>query len=285
MEAAGRKYIYYPSRSDEIKIWNLADLHLMNRATDEGRIKHDIQAIKNDPFSFWIGGGDYVDYIGYSDKRFDPDSVAPWVTIKDLGKLGEVGMHKCCEMFRPIADKCLGLLLGNHEKKHELRTTHQGWHGWLCKELGVSDFQYCAIFHLTFIRKPSIEIPIISTEPLPDNTQWTQTILAHHGSGYAVTSGGKLNRLIRFMHSFDADVFFCGHVHDDISKRQIVITVDRSGKHLIEKVKLGTITGSYLRTYAQNCTTYGEQRGYEPVPLGAVSVAFVPDKKEKWAKT
>ena len=288
MEAAGRCYIYYPSRSDVIKIWNLADIHMMNAACDEDRLRHDIEVIKNDPYSFWIGGGDYVDYIGYSDKRFDPDAVAPWVSVSDLGRLGQIGLEKCRDVFMPIRHKCLGLLLGNHEKKHELMTEHNGWHGWLCKELDVPDLQYSAMFHLTFYRLTDIDEPTLSFKLKQKNggtSGWTQTIFAHHGAGYASTPGGKLNRLIRFMHSFDADVFFCGHVHDDISKKFIQLSISRDGKSLMEKVKLGTITGSYLRTYAQGCTTYGEQRGYEPVPLGAVSVTFEPDKMEKWART
>ena len=40
-------------------------------------MKRDRDAILNEPNTFWIGGGDYAEFIGFGDtKRFDPDAVA-----------------------------------------------------------------------------------------------------------------------------------------------------------------------------------------------------------------
>lgn len=276
MIAAGKRFITHPSRTDEIRIWNLSDLHLMSKACSEDAIRRDVQEIRDDPHSFFLGGGDYCDFIGYSDKRFDPDSVADWVSVSDLGRLGEVGMRRIRDLFEPIKHKCLGLLMGNHEKQYALRTDHENLHGWLCTELGVPDLGYCCFMDIVFRRQKGQPTLSLSAPP-GKHTSQTFRIFAHHGAGYAQTPGGKLNRLIQFMHSFDADVYFCGHVHDQVGRRQIMLTADSSCGKLTQRERLGVISGSYLRTYAQNTCTYGEQRGYAPVSLGAAWVAIHPE--------
>jgi hypothetical protein len=42
---------------------------------------------------------------------------------------------------------------------------------------------------------------------------------------------------------------------------------------------VGVISGSYLKTYAQGVTTYGEQKGYEPTSLGAAWVQIHPESR------
>lgn len=68
MEATGRRYIAHPSRSDEITIWNMGDFHWMNSACAENRLKKDIKKIRDDPYSFFVGTGDYLEWITPSDR-------------------------------------------------------------------------------------------------------------------------------------------------------------------------------------------------------------------------
>ena len=298
MRAAGKHYIVYPNTTRVFKIWNLSDLHIMNTATAEDKIKQDIQVIRNDPNSFWLGGGDYLDFIGYRDKRFDPDSVADFIKVSNLGELHKVGTEKLIEIFKPIKHKCLGLLLGNHEKKYALQTDQSDRHAWMCEELGVKNLSYCALFDIMFRHSGKAKSPLLNpyggelkeikshygvgAGKVNDERgyrSWQIRVFCHHGAGFAQTPGGKLNKLIQFMQSFEADISFCGHVHDQLARREVYIGADKMCRNLIEKVKLGVISGSYLKTYAQDCTTYGEQRGYRPVPLGAAVIEVQPDKR------
>lgn len=280
MEADGKRYIIHGSRSDVFTIWHFADLHLMARACAEHQLEEDLKKVEADPFAFWFGGGDYCDFIGYSDKRFDPDAVAPWVSVKDLGKLGEKGMARVKKLFWPIRHKCMGLLMGNHEKKYALKTEHEGLHGWLCTELGARNLQYSALFDLHFVRDPQQETPRIQLEAHKGFSSTSFRIYAHHGCGYAQTPGGKLNKLIQFMQSFEADLYFCGHVHDRVGRREPTLGADADCTKLVAHTRLGVIAGSYLKTYAQGVTTYGEQKGYRPVSLGAAVVTICPEKRE-----
>jgi len=277
MQAAGRRWITYGSEKDEITIWAVGDLHIGSRACAEDKLKRDLKRIAEDPFSFWIGLGDYADFLGYTDKRFDPDSVAEWMTVRDLGKLGAVSYERVRELFKPIASKCLGLLQGNHERKHDLMLEQQDRMAWLCTELGVPNLGYSALLDLILHRVVRQKFPkLVAKAPGETGTSWRIRFFCHHGAGYAQTPGGKMNRLSRFMDAFEADVYLCGHVHDQIGRRQPIITADRECGTIRSRDRVGIVTGSYLKTYAEGATTYGEQRGYQPVNLGMASVTLCP---------
>jgi len=253
MEAAGKRYVNYSSRSASFRIWNLSDIHWMSKACAEDEVRKDVQTIADDPYSLWIGGGDYCDFIGYTDKRFDPDAVASWVKVKDMGELGRFGMRQIRDLFWPIRKKCLGLLLGNHEKKYELHTEQESLHAWFCEELGVPNLQYSSLFDVVFFRYPHGGKPRLSMKAPPQRifSRRQFRIFCHHGAGYAQTPGGKLNRLIQFMTAFDADIYFCGHVHDNLARKEPAIGADVSCKKLTQRTRLGVIAGSYLKTYQQ----------------------------------
>jgi hypothetical protein len=53
---------------------------------------------------------------------------------------------------------------------------------------------------------------------------------------------------------------------------------------LTNRTKIGVVSGSYLKTYAQGVTSYGEQKGYEPTTLGAAHVQIRPDTREVWGR-
>ncbi len=281
MDAAGKRYIYYPSRTDTIRLWHIADCHVLNKASALKQLKKDVAEIAEDPCSFWTGGGDYCDFIGYRDNRFDPDCVADWVRIKDLGRLGEVGFKYIHKLFLPIAHKCLGLLEGNHERSYQLHMEQQDRMGWLCSELGVQNLHYCALVDIVFVRDSHIRKPKLSDKPPKKGDCWAQRLFLHHGAGYAQTPGGKLNKLIQFMQSFEADVYLIGHVHDQMGRRQPTLGANDPCTDIVQHERLGVISGSYLKTYSKGVTTYGEQRGYRPTNLGSAIVTFIPSKREK----
>lgn len=279
MEAAGKRWIVHPHKSDVFKIWNLSDLHMMSRACAEKDLRRDVELIRDDPFSFWIGGGDYCEFVGRTDKRFDPDSVAEWVSIKDLGRLGDLGYRTVRDLFKPIAHKCLGLLLGNHEKLYALHQEQHDRQTWLCQELNAVNMQYSALLDVVFARRAG-QIRLQHVHPKKAYHCDTFRIFCHHGAGHAQTPGGKLNKLIQAMQGFEADIYFLGHVHDKVGRREPVIGANAACTKLEARQRLGIISGSYLKTYAQGVTTYGEQRLYRPVCLGAAWVTIRPETGE-----
>jgi hypothetical protein len=282
MEAAGKRYIWHSSRQNVFRIWNLSDIHWMAKGCAESDVKRDIKTIANDPNSFWLGGGDYCDFIGYRDKRFDPDAVAEWVPLKKLGELGKYGREQIRDLFKPIRHKCLGLLIGNHERKYEVATEQESWHHWLCEELQVPYLGYCCLFDVVFIRTAHKGEPTLRMEcpPRGNSTASRFRVFAHHGAGYATTPGGKLNKLIQFMQSFEADLYFCGHVHDHVARKEPTLGVDEEARKIVQRERLGIVAGSYLKTYNQGSISYGEQKGYRPTSLGPAVAVVNPEARE-----
>lgn len=287
MEAAGKRYILHPSRSDWLTIWDLADLHDGNAACALDTLKEDIEQIRADPHSFWFGGGDYAEYISATDKRFKANTIASWLTIEDLGRLGTALRKHVRALLQPIRHKCLGLLLGNHEEVYQRIKEQEDLHAWLCTDLNVPNLGYSALCDVIFVRRPQCKQPKLlpRDKPVPKNGTHTRfRFYLHHGAGGAQTEGGKLNKLVQFMDRFDADIYMIGHVHDQIAKRLVQLGADEDCKRIVARQRLGIVTGSYLKTYASGVTGYGEKKGYKPVPLGARFVRIHPETKEAKAE-
>ena len=268
MIPGGQYLIDHRSRSDSFSLWAIGDIHNGNKACALSKLKEDIAKIVADPHARWLGTGDYAEFIGYSDKRFDPDSVAESIKVGDLAELGMVLMREVRDLLMPIKDKCIGVLQGNHELKYE-KLFQQRLTAWLAAELGTKCFDYSTIFDLVFRRGGK------------KGTTKKFRVYAHHGAGYAITSGGKLNRLIGFMHRWPkADIVIIGHVHEKMMHLNVPLDGNAKCSKIIQSPQIGVITGSYLKTYSEGVTTYGEQRGYAPVALGAAAVVIQPTSGE-----
>ena len=102
-------------------------------------------------------------------------------------------------------------------------------------------------------------------------------IHATYGAGSAITIGAKINRLVRAMGDFPyVDLVLYAHVHVG-AEYQLPRLLLRDG-HVAEHLQTGVITGSYLRTYAEGHSGYGERGGYPPAALGHRIVEIIPNK-------
>lgn len=288
MKFCGARYILYPSRTDVFRIRAISDVHYGNKACAVERLKKDLADIETDTHSYWVGVGDYAEYISRTDIRFDPEVVTENLRIADLGRLGKRLTDEVKSMFWPVRNKCLGLLYGNHELKYMKWTEQQDLHDQLCGQLEVPNLGYACMFDLCFVRVPEVEKPqLLPKGDMPltksaDGAGGNRTAFRfylHHGAGWAQTAGGKLNRLIQFMDGFNADIYIIGHVHDETVKTLASVGANRACTESVQQVKLGAIAGSYLRSYQKDVTTYAEQRGYRPVPIGSAVIQIEPDKR------
>lgn len=55
MQAAGKRYIGYNSKSDVFRIWCFSDIHRNSKACALNKAKRDIESVRNDTHAFWIG--------------------------------------------------------------------------------------------------------------------------------------------------------------------------------------------------------------------------------------
>jgi len=288
MQAAGARYIYHGSRTDSFRIWALADFHLGNAGCHEKLLTQHVEEIRTDPFSYWVGVGDYADYIGYRDRRFDPECIKSDMLISDLGRLGQVLTARVAETLDPIRDKCLGLAFGNHEARYMKEAEQQGLHAWLCTELGVPNLGYSFLMDVSFLRKnvPSKFGKVYAAAPDARNTTSTFRLYGHHGAGASATPSGKTRRLQLFMEQHIADAYVIGHVHGKHTLTLTQVGGNRACNELQDFNRMGIITGSYLKTYNEGTAAgYGEKAGYSPAPLGAAVIGYAPDKRELSVRT
>jgi len=290
MVPAGGRYIYYASRTDTFRIWALADFHLGNIGCHKALLKKHIAEIAADPFSYWVGIGDYGEYITSDDKRANAEMRDKEVLPEE--SLGSVGMTLSTyirDLLQPIAHKCLGMGYGNHEFYYMNTKDQQRLHSWLCTELKVADLGYSFLMNVCFIRK-NVPSKLGQVWMSPDIGKGAAVsafrLYGHHGAGGASTRGGKTRRLEKFMHDNPyAHAYFIGHVHDQQVLKIPGLDGDRSCEHLVARDRLGMITGSYLRTYMQGTQAgYGERAAYGIAPLGATIFEFTPDTRESSAR-
>lgn len=285
MTPAGKCYIQYPSRTDQFKLWNVSDIHLGSACCSKNKLREDMERIRDDPNSFWVGGGDYADYIAPNDKRWSAGEVD--AELLPTNKLSNIGIEMygyLRDLFKPVRHKCLGLAVGNHEVKYMAMNNQAGLHGWLCTELQVPNLGYAAIFDVIFARIKCKRPMLLRAEPQAASSRTSFRVALHHGYGGATTPAGKLNSLISFMRNVEADIYFFGHVHDQKGQRINTLGADEKCTKLVNFEKLGIISGSYLKTYSDHHTSYGEMKGYSPTSLGAAFVGIRPEDRRVWGE-
>ena len=295
MEVAGKWYIQFPSRTDAFSIWPMADVHFGNRGCAVKVWQRDIDAIAADPRALWFGLGDLGEYISIDDPRFDAAVIDENTTPEQLGDLGYLLGTRIRDRLKPIAAKCLGLGLGNHELRYYREKEQTHMHHWLLQEMAhaaghmIPNLGYSAFFDLVFIRNPSVKRPILTrTTPLFKGrsdtlSRYSLRFIVHHGAGTAQSRGGKANALARMAALFDADIYVQAHNHTPEAQTASTVGADPHCRKLTERRRLLVRTGPYLLTYAHGVTGYAEQRMYETTSLGAKPIHVLPDKRKVWA--
>ncbi len=260
MECAGKRLIHLPKTQD-IFFYNLSDIHLGNKACAKKKLYETIDEIKKTKFAYWFATGDLGEYISARDKRHDFSSMDDEIfdSPEKIGNMGGTIVDSLVELLEPIKDKCMGIGIGNHEWSYAVANNQESIHRSLCNRLNATYIGYSAF---------------LDTNIKVANRTETRTIrhFLSHGSGGAATPGGKLNTIMKYINQFDADIYWVGHLHDSLAYKVPIVGADRKCNYLMAKIKLGIMSGSFFRTYAQGVTTYSERKGYRPTYLGAAKV-------------
>ncbi|MBC7128377.1 MAG: metallophosphoesterase [Thermoplasmatales archaeon] len=260
--------ITYEKKGEKFRIIPIGDLHIGNAGCDIKKIKALIDWIAEKENTFWIGMGDYLEAINYTDKRFDPTAVAKKF-LNCLDNLVEEQKNEFINLFEKIKHKCIGLHAGNHEEAirrfYHIDVTEE-----IAKEFNVKNLRYSAFTTLQFIRGK-------------DNWKTKATrnfvIFSTHGRAGGRRGGNKINRLEDLMAWFDADIYLLGHAHKKILTTISQLSINGKKKQqLIYKKKIGGVTGSFLQGYALGSTTsYVERYEYPPTDLGVIKITIIPD--------
>lgn len=279
MEATGCRIIEYPDKNAEFSIYDVADQHLLNRGSSMSHILKDRDRIAEDDYALWFEGGDYFDAIYPGDKRFDAQSFDADVSVNDLAELANLALIHYCAIYLPIAHKCLGILLGNHEQKALTHKSQMFIHSALCEKMNAPNMRYSGFTDLYFVHKPNRrKVNLCISYTPPEKFTAKLRVFIHHGMGAANTAGGKINKLKSLVDMVDADLVMMSHVHEQFAKAFLKLQPNHNCTEIGQKVTMGLITGSYLKTYTEGFTGYGEIAGYSPTTLGATRARYKPSE-------
>jgi len=256
------KDIPYTQANSEFRIYFLGDIHAGTIHCSEEKIKAKVAEIGKLKNTFWVGMGDYAEFITASDPRWDPSqkAIPSWV---EQDNIAECQRKWVVDLFKPIKNKCIGLLYGNHEDSIRIHS-HINVQKNICDDLDVPNLGYIAYVRLRFLRDNSNEVHIIKG-------------VVTHGAGGAITPGAKMIRLERFMNAFNGRWYAHAHIHDMLERNRPYIDCDPIGTKIIQQVQVGVTTGCWFKTYGQGVyASYGEKKNYPAVSIGCPYIVVDP---------
>lgn len=222
-----------------VEIVPFSDLHIGSTECDIELITSRIEYVRRNPNAYAIILGDL---INNSVKSSVGDVYGATMTPHQQ-------IETAVEMFRPIADKILGVCSGNHEDR-TLRNDGIDLCGFFCVALEIEKV-YSNVSALLFL---------YLGKRTDNGKKNLYTLYMTHGNGQGgKTMGGKLNGLERRGRIVNADIIVTGHTHSPATFKEDSYEIDRQNR----RVNLRTTT-------FVNCAStlgfeaYAEKIGLQP---------------------
>lgn len=271
-----RHQIDYSSALDTFRLYHLTDWHVGARAFNEKLFKQHVRQIAEDERAFWIGGGDYIDAVcQVGDKRYKPETLAPWV----LGKtdLMTAQADYAVELVKPIAHKCLGLVEGNHEwtaRNHYARDIY----AYIVRR--IADSANVQPGALALGAGGFVLLSFTRATGSTKANHWRMRIFAHHGYGGGRLPGGHALTLGRALADYEADLILMGHRH------VLSVVPKVIQRHNGPFTRFGVFMPSYLESTlppdadGMPIDTYPELMGLPATPVGAFPIVVTPFERK-----
>lgn len=263
-----RRAYYDVSWTNTYWLTPIGDIHLGAAACDEEKLSQVIKKIAENENHYWIGMGDYCDWINTKDPRYSVDTLADWVTRHDLVDLAKAQMNRLKGYLKPISNKCLGLICGNHEEsimRHSERDVYSELVAFIKDEGGFPMDHKLGLGFYGWLKLSYYNSPL----NVKDSVH-SVTINAHHGFTGGKLAGAKALDMQRWLWTHDADLVVFGHVHSAPMQPEAVEALDRND-NIILTVRKGCYSGTFLRNSNPNgSNTYSEIKGYFPSAIGTI---------------
>jgi len=213
------------------------------------------------PRSHFILLGDTGDFIFHKDPRYMPSVTEE--SLIGVDDYLDASLDQQVKRYGKYPVRMVGE--GNHGreilKRHGVNPAQR-----LARKLGALFGGFSGFLRVRFYNNPKICCVL--------------TFLYHHGAwGGAVIKG--LGGAKRFAQGFDDwDCFVFGHNHQCHAHQEVKIRPTQTGR--LDRRSIWIVnSGTFLETYEQGMTTYGEVKGYAPVALAAPLIKVHIDRKRK----
>jgi len=260
MEIVTREFVL--DTGQEINIYFLGDIHEGNVNHAETEFRRAVQIVRDDPVGYWVGMGDYVEAITTDDKkRFNPITIAKKYGIRELKDLPHKQMEAVFNVLRPIQDKCLCLLLGNHEETYIKYNASDIYD----RFVSMFDNPPPKIGYVGFLKL------VIRNKK---TRMYSKVIALNHGDGGGgFREGYPINKLWDVFRWTDANLSVMGHVHKLMEDDKKFIGVNNMGKLKKERRYVG-ISGCFLWTHQEGNANYFEHKGRFESDIGMLKANF-----------
>lgn len=242
---------------DKVEIIPLPCIHYGHPAHHDMLLKWAINYIAKEPYRFGLFLGDMIEN-GVINSKGNPydDLMSPGNQLNDI-----------IEKFKPIKDKIIAVLRGNHENR-TIRTVGIDPGGIIAYGLDVPYLGIEGIVKLQFGKDKW------------DGKQITYSIYAHHGWGNGRTMGAKVNTLDRMTQRVEGcDVYLMAHSHQMLAYPSGVYTVVPRAKAQVKLTqRLMVMCGSFL-----GGAEYAAEKGYQPTVPGTVIITLLGRTKGAYA--
>lgn len=180
-------------------IHHLTDVHRDDPDHASDYFDRRVKEIAADPKAVWFGGGDYGSLIVPGDKRFGSGGHLKGEWLEHLTRLPDFYIEQTVKWMQPIADKCIGLIAGNHEA-----TIGKNYHRGVVAEIASR------------LGRPELYLgdrgwSILQWEYL--GRSMSATVYGYHGWSAGRLKGRKALQAERDLGAWNADVFLLGHDH------------------------------------------------------------------------
>lgn len=241
-----RTVIDIPTKTDDvINLVPIFDLHIMNPTFDKELYSQVVSFIRRTPNTYWMGGGDYGEYINFKDKRFNPTNCYPDLKVRDLADIVKKETEVFEDMSAPIlnSNKCLGLMTGNHDNKMDKDGFGHIVQN-ICNKHNLRYLGYSGFMRLLF-------------QKFHSSTFRKFEIYYHHGYSAPRTSGGRVNNLYKMVIEHESDLTLTGHSH---SKESVTVDYQTFGG---PRKKVGLLCGAFKKGVNWDISTWEETKGYQ----------------------
>lgn len=253
----------------QMNLYFLGDIHEGNCNTNIKALQEAVEIIKNDENGYWIGLGDYIEAItNTGDPRFNPVELSRKYNLKDLTDLPRKQIQVVYENLLPIRNKCLALVIGNHEEayiKHNNFDIYDYFANLMGRDLKIG---YVGFVKLGIIYENDRDRP-----------NYTIDVALNHGVG----GGGKregypTNKVHDLFRWFDAEINVCGHLHKLVSNQQLFYSTTQSDKLKKTWHHYGC-SGCFLETQVEGNTNYFDHKGKPASDIGMLKAEIKIKKR------
>jgi len=258
IEIDSNKYLNKPHIT-----YYLGDVHEGAANHTAKQFKRAIEIIKSDGDA-WIGLGDYVDAINHNDPRFNPQEIADNYAIKDLEDLPRIQSNRFIENVKPIADKCLGVIYGNHEDSYRQHNTFDVV-SYMCQTMNWENLRHKAWISFNFKRNNK-SVPI-------------KAAICHGAGGGGMREGYPINKAYDVFRWDMADIHVMGHLHQMVADRA-EYNQFTMGKMRSDKVWFA-VNGCFIAKSTFGNDGYFEQRPGKESGIGIIKQTILTSWENK----